>query len=109
MLESPEDEIVQKACESLFKFCEKSTHYFNSTRWWGYWINFFTNQGDNNKLIVHELGATAKLNELLNHEDRSIQRNATMAFGILSSCGRSTLDTKYLIDWILLNEQEFVC
>lgn len=24
MLESPEDEIVQKACESIFKFCEKS-------------------------------------------------------------------------------------
>ena len=24
MLESPEDEIVQKSCEAIFKFCEKS-------------------------------------------------------------------------------------
>lgn len=23
MLDSPEDEVVQKACESIFKFCEK--------------------------------------------------------------------------------------
>ncbi len=65
MLESPEDEIVQKACESIFKFCEKN---------------------DQNKLMVHELGATAKLYELLNHEDRQVQRNATMAFGLLSAC-----------------------
>ena len=28
MLESPEDEVVQKACESIFKFCEKSRHIF---------------------------------------------------------------------------------
>jgi hypothetical protein len=47
-------------------------------------IIFIIKIGDNNKLIVHELGATAKLNELLNHEDRTIQRNATMAFGLLS-------------------------
>lgn len=65
MLESPEDEVVQKACESIFKFCEKS---------------------DQNKLMVHELGATAKLYELLSHEDRQVQRNSTMAFGLLSAC-----------------------
>jgi hypothetical protein len=64
MLESPEDEIVQKACESLFKFCEKS---------------------DANKLTVHELGGTARLFSLTNHEERTVQRNATMAFGLLSA------------------------
>ena len=64
MLESPEDEIVQKACESLFKFCEKS---------------------DANKLTVHELGGTARLFSLTNHEERTVQRNDTMAFGLLSA------------------------
>lgn len=66
MLESPEEDVLQKACESIFKFCEKS---------------------DNNKLAVHELGATNKLYSLLNHEERVIQRNATMAFGLLSAHG----------------------
>ena len=64
MLESPEEEVLQKACESIFKFCEKS---------------------DNNRLIVHELGATAKLFALISHEERVISRNATMAFGTLSA------------------------
>ena len=63
MLDSPEDEVLQKACDSIFKFCEKS---------------------DNNKLMVHELGATGKLFNLMSHEERVIVRNATMAFGILS-------------------------
>ena len=36
--------------------------------------------------MVHDLGATAKIYELLNHEDRTIQRNATMVFGLLSAC-----------------------
>ncbi|CAF0799893.1 unnamed protein product [Brachionus calyciflorus] len=64
MLESPEEEVLQKACESLFKFCEKS---------------------DGNKLAVHELGATPKIYSLINHEDRVIQRNSTMVFGLLSA------------------------
>ena len=34
---------------------------------------------------MHELGATPKLYALTAHEERVIQRNSTMAFGILSS------------------------
>jgi hypothetical protein len=64
MLDSPEEDVLQKACESIFKFCEKS---------------------ENNKLIVHELGATPKIFALTSHEERAILRNATMAFGILSA------------------------
>ena len=41
--------------------------------------------GDANKLIVHELGATSKIFALTSHEERVIQRNATMAFGLMSS------------------------
>ena len=41
--------------------------------------------GDNNKLLVHQLGATPTLFTLINHEERVIQRNATMVFGLLSA------------------------
>lgn len=64
MLESKEDEVLQKACESIFKFCEKS---------------------DNNRLQVHQLNATMKLYNLINHEDRIVQRNACMAFALLTN------------------------
>lgn len=64
MLDSPEEDVLQKALQSIFKFCEKS---------------------DNNKLIVHELGATEKIFNLISHEERVVQRNATMALGLLSS------------------------
>jgi hypothetical protein len=45
--------------------------------------------GDSNKLAVHELGATPKLFALTSHEERTIQRNATMAFGLLSANSKS--------------------
>lgn len=41
-------------------------------------------KGDNNRLAVHQLNATMKLFKLTNHEDRTVQRNATMAFSVLS-------------------------
>jgi len=44
-------------------------------------------KGDTNVLNVHELGATPKIFNLLSHEDRLVQRNATMVFGILSGNG----------------------
>jgi hypothetical protein len=67
MLDSPEEEVLQKACESIFKFCEKS---------------------DNNRLQIHQLGATGKIFKLVCHEERVIQRNATMVFGLLSANGK---------------------
>ncbi len=43
--------------------------------------------GDNNRLIIHELQATIKLFKLMSHNDKTVQRNATMAFGALSGNG----------------------
>ena len=48
-------------------------------------IILITFKGDTNKLAVHELGGTPKLFALTSHEERTIQRNATMAFGLLSA------------------------
>lgn len=42
-------------------------------------------EGDNNKLKIHNLRGTEKIFFLTSHEDKIIQRNATMVFGILSS------------------------
>jgi hypothetical protein len=81
MLDSPEEEVLQKACEAIFKFCEKS----KSIK-----LNFFNfkiisfQKGDNNRLAVHQLNATMKLFKLISHEDRTVQRNSAMAFSVLS-------------------------
>lgn len=65
MLDSPEEEVVQRALQSLFRFCEKS---------------------DANKAVVHELGATSKVfNLIATSEERVVQRNATMVLGLLSA------------------------
>ncbi|XP_025252537.1 armadillo repeat-containing protein 3 isoform X3 [Theropithecus gelada] len=64
MLRSPEEEILAKACEALYKFALK---------------------GEENKATLLELGAVEPLTKLLTHEDKIVRRNATMIFGILSS------------------------
>nr|XP_056713653.1 armadillo repeat-containing protein 3 isoform X2 [Euleptes europaea] len=64
MLSSPEEEVVSKACESLYKFATK---------------------GDENKLTLLELGAVEPLFKLVSHEDPVVRRNATMALGIMAS------------------------
>lgn len=45
----------------------------------------FRRKGDNNKLIVHELGASERVFNLIASEERVVQRNATMVFGLLSA------------------------
>jgi hypothetical protein len=65
-LQSTEESVLVRACDSLFKFAEKS---------------------DGNKLLLHEMGATDTLFTLTHHENVLVQQNATMAFGILAAHG----------------------
>jgi hypothetical protein len=63
-LQSTEDSVLTRACDSLFKFAEKS---------------------DGNKLLLHEMGATDTLFTLTHHENTIVQRNATMVFGVMAA------------------------
>ncbi|CAF1328260.1 unnamed protein product [Adineta steineri] len=63
-LKSTEDTVLIRACDSLFKFADKS---------------------DGNKLLLHEMGATDTLFALTHHENPVVQRNATMVFGLMAS------------------------
>ncbi|XP_061443062.1 armadillo repeat-containing protein 3 isoform X2 [Rhineura floridana] len=64
MLTSPEEEVLSKACEALYKFAAK---------------------GEENKLTLLELGALEPLFKLVTHEDPVVRRNATMVLGIMAS------------------------
>ncbi|KAM6167119.1 LOW QUALITY PROTEIN: armadillo repeat-containing protein 3-like [Erethizon dorsatum] len=64
MLSSPEEEVLAKACEAIYKFALK---------------------GEENKATLLELEAVEPLTKLLTHEDKIMRRNATMIFGILTS------------------------
>ncbi|ETE67047.1 Armadillo repeat-containing protein 3, partial [Ophiophagus hannah] len=64
MLSSPEEEVLYKACEALYKFALK---------------------GEENKLTLLELGALEPLFKLVTHEDPTVRRNATMVVGIMAS------------------------
>ncbi|XP_068861858.1 armadillo repeat-containing protein 3 isoform X8 [Aphelocoma coerulescens] len=64
MLSSPENEVLAKACDALYKFASK---------------------GDENKLTLLDLGALEHLYKLLSHEDPIVRRNAVMVFGIMAS------------------------
>ncbi|KAE8596019.1 hypothetical protein XENTR_v10015941 [Xenopus tropicalis] len=64
MLQSPEEEILAKSCDALYKFAKK---------------------GEENKLALLELGAVDPLSKLISHEDKIVRRNATMVCGIMAS------------------------
>ncbi|XP_069715612.1 armadillo repeat-containing protein 3 [Phaenicophaeus curvirostris] len=64
MLNSPEEEILVKACEALYKFASK---------------------GDENKLTLLGLGAVEHLCKLISHEDPVVRRNAIMVLGTMAS------------------------
>ncbi|XP_075067327.1 armadillo repeat-containing protein 3 [Mixophyes fleayi] len=64
MLQSPEEEILAKTCDALYKFAGK---------------------GDENKLKLLGLGALESLSKLISHEDKTVRRNATMVCGIMAS------------------------
>ncbi|KAK1188306.1 ARMC3 protein, partial [Pygoscelis papua] len=64
MLSSPEEEVLAKACDALYKFASK---------------------GDENKVTLLGLGAVEHLYKLILHEDPIVRRNAIMVFGIMAS------------------------
>uniref|UniRef100_A0A8C4UUW9 Armadillo repeat containing 3 n=1 Tax=Falco tinnunculus TaxID=100819 RepID=A0A8C4UUW9_FALTI len=64
MLSSPENEVLAKACDALYKFASK---------------------GDENKVTLLGLGAVERLYKLISHEDPIVRRNAIMVFGIMAS------------------------
>ncbi|XP_019387644.1 PREDICTED: armadillo repeat-containing protein 3 isoform X3 [Crocodylus porosus] len=64
MLNSPEEEVLAKACDAIYKFASK---------------------GDENKVTLLNLGAVEPLFKLISHEDPIVRKNATMAFGIMAS------------------------
>ncbi|XP_014801365.1 PREDICTED: armadillo repeat-containing protein 3 [Calidris pugnax] len=64
MLSSPEEEILAKACDALYKFASK---------------------GDENKVTLLGLGAVEHLFKLISHEDPIVRRNAIVVLGIMAS------------------------
>ncbi|NXD12760.1 ARMC3 protein, partial [Nothocercus nigrocapillus] len=64
MLSSPEEEVLVKACEAIYKFASK---------------------GDENKVTLLGLGAVEPLYKLISHEDPTVRRNAITVFGIMAS------------------------
>ncbi|XP_078394389.1 armadillo repeat-containing protein 3 isoform X5 [Cetorhinus maximus] len=64
MLDSPEDEVLLKACEAMYRFAEK---------------------GDENKMNLLALGAIPRLAKLISHNDKQIHMYATMAFGVMAT------------------------
>ncbi|XP_066440975.1 armadillo repeat-containing protein 3 isoform X2 [Eleutherodactylus coqui] len=66
MLQSPEEEILAKSCEALYKFAQK---------------------GDENKVTLLGLGAVESLSKLICHEAKTVRRNATMVCGIMAAHG----------------------
>ncbi|KAM5156632.1 armadillo repeat-containing protein 3 [Mantella aurantiaca] len=64
MLQSPEEEILTKACDALYKFAQK---------------------GDENKVSLLGLGAVESLCKLISHEDKTVRRNAVMVCGIMAA------------------------
>ncbi|KAJ8277011.1 hypothetical protein GJAV_G00070430 [Gymnothorax javanicus] len=64
MLSSPEEDILAKACEAIFKYAGK---------------------GDENKSTLAGLGAVEPLSQLISHQDQIVRRNAVMALGVMAA------------------------
>ncbi|KAK3541613.1 hypothetical protein QTP86_033071, partial [Hemibagrus guttatus] len=64
MLQSPEEEVLVKALEAIYRFAEK---------------------GDENKSSLMALGAVEPLTCLITHESKIVCRNAFMALGVMVS------------------------
>uniref|UniRef100_A0A8C4RSW3 Armadillo repeat containing 3 n=1 Tax=Erpetoichthys calabaricus TaxID=27687 RepID=A0A8C4RSW3_ERPCA len=64
MLQSPELDVILKACEAIYRYAEK---------------------GDENKAILAELGALEPISRLIKHEDKPVRRSAVMVLGVISA------------------------
>uniref|UniRef100_A0A8C7X6X4 Armadillo repeat containing 3 n=1 Tax=Oryzias sinensis TaxID=183150 RepID=A0A8C7X6X4_9TELE len=63
LLNSPEEEVIVKACDAIFTFAEK---------------------GDENKLSLLGLGALEPLIRLISHSSRAVRRGAVVALGSMA-------------------------
>ncbi|KAK2168768.1 hypothetical protein LSH36_14g03039 [Paralvinella palmiformis] len=63
MLESPEEEVLTKACEAIYRFVEKA---------------------EENKKTMLDLDVLEPLLKLVLHEDKNVHRNACMALGSMA-------------------------
>uniref|UniRef100_A0A672GT18 Armadillo repeat containing 3 n=1 Tax=Salarias fasciatus TaxID=181472 RepID=A0A672GT18_SALFA len=70
LLNSPEEDILVKACEAIFTFAEK---------------------GDENKVCLLGLGALEPLCRIITHSNKLVRRNAFMALGTMATNGVSQL------------------
>ncbi|XP_071398841.1 armadillo repeat-containing protein 3 [Centroberyx affinis] len=66
LLSSPEEDVLLKACEAIYKFADK---------------------GDENKVALLGLGALEPLCQLIVHNNKLVRRNAFMALGIMATNG----------------------
>ncbi|XP_029955924.1 armadillo repeat-containing protein 3 [Salarias fasciatus] len=66
LLNSPEEDILVKACEAIFTFAEK---------------------GDENKVCLLGLGALEPLCRIITHSNKLVRRNAFMALGTMATNG----------------------
>ncbi|GAA6228343.1 armadillo repeat-containing protein 3 [Lates japonicus] len=66
LLNSPEEDILIKACEAIHSFAEK---------------------GDENKVSLLGLGALEPLCQLISHNNKLVRRNAVMALGVMAVNG----------------------
>nr|XP_033787230.1 armadillo repeat-containing protein 3 isoform X5 [Geotrypetes seraphini] len=96
MLSSPEEEILARACDAIYRFAEKGiqiedlrerVRYLHRTG--PEYLQRICAQmqeeaGDENKLTLLALGAVEPLTKLIAHEDRFVRRNACVACGIMS-------------------------
>merc|ERR1712150_42776 len=64
MLESPEEDVLSKACEAIYKFVEKC---------------------DENRKVLLDLNCIDPLLRLIQHEERTVRRNACMALGVMAA------------------------
>uniref|UniRef100_A0A8C2SWH4 Armadillo repeat containing 3 n=1 Tax=Coturnix japonica TaxID=93934 RepID=A0A8C2SWH4_COTJA len=79
MLDSPEEEILAKACDAIYKYASKErpvTPVFAVIK---------KSCGDENKVTLLGLGAVQRLYKLISHENPVVRRNAIMIFGIMAS------------------------
>uniref|UniRef100_A0A8C4RSZ9 Armadillo repeat containing 3 n=1 Tax=Erpetoichthys calabaricus TaxID=27687 RepID=A0A8C4RSZ9_ERPCA len=87
MLQSPELDVILKACEAIYRYAEK---------------------GDENKAILAELGALEPISRLIKHEDKPVRRSAVMVLGVISTrmALRELEGLDYLIEMLGANVKQ---
>ncbi|XP_030612651.1 armadillo repeat-containing protein 3 isoform X2 [Archocentrus centrarchus] len=87
LLNSPEEEILVKACETIHTFAEK---------------------GDENKVSLLGLGALAPLCQLIAHNNKLVRRNAFMALGSMAT-NDDTVVHEFATLCLASLSEDFVC